>query len=172
MRHNPIVRLLSADADTTTEKLNARQTPPSDDASEQNAVEAEQSNVLLEDVTDDQMVDTSKREAIHMPVASPDFDLDVPETPQPTLIPAVVEEEPELPQVFENKEEGEQPEEEEKTATLQQVVESKEEDELPEEEEKTVDLKLLATSDEAVSAETKPTVIDALEENVERTTSR
>jgi len=135
---------VEAVADTIPEKLAARQTPGSDDASEQDA--AEQSNVLLEDVTIDEVVDTGKREAIHMPVGSAaplDFDLSVPETPEPTFLPDVVEEE--LPRAFE----------------------SEEKDELPDAEEKTATLKLLATSDEAVSAETEPTVIDALEENVE-----
>ncbi|MEO8953135.1 MAG: DUF4012 domain-containing protein [Ktedonobacteraceae bacterium] len=145
-------------ADTTPEELDTHQTPASGDASKQDAVEVEQSNVLLEDVTSDEVVDTGKREAIHMPVvptAPPDFAQVVPETPQPTLVPDVVEEETELP------------EEEEKTTTLQQVVESKEETELPEEEEKTTTLQLLAASDEAITAETEPEVIDALEENVE-----
>ncbi len=130
-------------ADIPPEKLPvhliADQTPDSADASEQHVVEAEQGNVLLEDVMLDQIVDTGKREAIHMPVASPDFDLDVPETPQPTCIPDGVEEEPELPRTFEREEEVISLDEEEKTATLQQEVESETEDELFD-EEKTVTL--------------------------------
>nr|HET6903769.1 DUF4012 domain-containing protein [Ktedonobacteraceae bacterium] len=144
--------------DTTPEEPPARQTPASGDASAQDAAEAEQSNVLLEDVTNDEVVDTGKRESIHMPTAPtapPDFDQCVPETPQPTLIPDAVEEATELP------------EEEEKTATLQQVVENEAEDEPPEEEEKTATLQPLAASDEVVSAETEPTAIDILEGNVE-----
>ena len=171
------------------EDLHTEQSLTNGDSHVNSSTEQEQGSLLVEDREDeeDDKDDTGKREAIKLsalPTVSPDFTLDVPDTPLPTSTSMQVQdasiEDVEVAQEDENEnEESEAGEEGEKTIDLAQVVESEEEEKtaklkplaqgeeeselVPPDEEKTIDLKQLVSDEEVPVDQTAPPTISAIE---------